>query len=436
MKRAAFLLLILSIISMVLICGCGEKEGADKGDVYAKIGDKKIFESDFNSKLEELSPFAKSQFSGLEGKKNLLERMIEEEILYKAALDKGYEKNEEVVKQIESIKRNTIIREFYKNEVQDAIEISDEEIAEKYKDDTDRYKEKSRVKVRQIVQKTKSDANRIINELNRGKDFNSLAKNKSVDKTTARREGLLGTVISGGYIPTIGKNEEIQEVLFALEEGQISEPEKTDKGWHVFKIEEKRPERIKPLEEVKEMIRGELKREKLRTAFEDMKAQLKEQYHVEIFEENLAEEENAEGEEGEMGEWKLEGDLDFSVEEVEEEPQSDTSDENDGDQSKLGIDELFKLASDHQDLHRAIRIYEDILKRFPEHEQSYKAQFMIGFVYSEQLGDTSRAIQAFEKVMKNYPSCDLSDDARFMIDDLRNKKEIVFEEKKIALQHG
>ena len=235
-------------------------------------------------------------------------------------------------------------------------------------------------------------------------------------------------MIKGGYIPTIGKNEDIQNVLFALEEGELSEPVKTEKGWHVFKIEEKKPERTKPFEEVKEMIKGELKREKLRTTFEDMKTGLREEYGAEIYEENLIEEEAEEEEE--MGEWKLEGELDFSEPGKDKEDAEGENEEKD--QSKLGIEKLFELASKQKDLNEAIDTYCEILKYHPDHDQAYKARFMIGFIYSEQLNDRNNAVKAFEKLIEDYPSCDLIDDARFMIEDLQNKKTIVFEEKKIA----
>jgi outer membrane protein assembly factor BamD (BamD/ComL family) len=66
----------------------------------------------------------------------------------------------------------------------------------------------------------------------------------------------------------------------------------------------------------------------------------------------------------------------------------------------------------------AIKTYEEILKLYPESPNSYKAQFSIGFVYSENLKDYSKAKEVYEKVIEKYPDCDLADDAKFMLESI------------------
>jgi len=66
----------------------------------------------------------------------------------------------------------------------------------------------------------------------------------------------------------------------------------------------------------------------------------------------------------------------------------------------------------------AIKTYEEILKLYPESPNSYKAQFLIGFVYSENLKDYNKAKEVYEKVIKKYPDCDLADDAKVMLESM------------------
>jgi outer membrane protein assembly factor BamD (BamD/ComL family) len=66
----------------------------------------------------------------------------------------------------------------------------------------------------------------------------------------------------------------------------------------------------------------------------------------------------------------------------------------------------------------AIKIYEEILKLYPESRYSCKAQFLIGFVYSENLKNYDKAKEIFAEVIKKYPDCDLADDARFMLESM------------------
>jgi outer membrane protein assembly factor BamD (BamD/ComL family) len=56
-----------------------------------------------------------------------------------------------------------------------------------------------------------------------------------------------------------------------------------------------------------------------------------------------------------------------------------------------------------------------MVARFPDFVQADRAQFMVGFVYAEELGDTVQARAAFERFMTLYPQSDLVEDARYML---------------------
>lgn len=81
-------------------------------------------------------------------------------------------------------------------------------------------------------------------------------------------------------------------------------------------------------------------------------------------------------------------------------------------------EELFNLAQqaeNEKNFEKAIDFYSMLLKKYPNNEHNYKAQFMIGFIYSEELKDYDKAREAMQKVVDNYPDCDLADDAQWML---------------------
>lgn len=63
----------------------------------------------------------------------------------------------------------------------------------------------------------------------------------------------------------------------------------------------------------------------------------------------------------------------------------------------------------------AISLYRKILADYPESENSYKAQFLIGFVFSEDMNEPDSARVAFEAVLANYPNSEFADDAEAML---------------------
>ena len=89
------------------------------------------------------------------------------------------------------------------------------------------------VRARHILVETEDEAKAVAEELKKGADFAELAKKKSKDPG-ASDGGDLGFFTKDQMVP------EFSAVAFALEPGKISDPVKSQFGWHVIKVEEKR----------------------------------------------------------------------------------------------------------------------------------------------------------------------------------------------------
>ncbi|MGB8657856.1 MAG: tetratricopeptide repeat protein [Candidatus Zixiibacteriota bacterium] len=89
-----------------------------------------------------------------------------------------------------------------------------------------------------------------------------------------------------------------------------------------------------------------------------------------------------------------------------------------GSKGKKTEQELYTNAqnlSEKGDYLSAIRTYEEILKTYPDSPRAYKAQFLIAFVYSENLKAYDKARENYKKLLEKYPNCDLVDDAQYML---------------------
>ena len=103
------------------------------------------------------------------------------------------------------------------------------------------------VHARHILVETEDEAKAIAEELKKGADFAELAKKKSKDPG-ASDGGDLGFFTKEQMVP------EFSAVAFALEPGKISDPVKSQFGWHVIKVEEKRNRKAPEFEQVKAQI--------------------------------------------------------------------------------------------------------------------------------------------------------------------------------------
>ncbi|MFO0989758.1 MAG: peptidylprolyl isomerase [Alphaproteobacteria bacterium] len=115
------------------------------------------------------------------------------------------------------------------------------------------YKGEDEVRASHILVKSEQEAKDIINQLEKGADFAKLAKEKSTDPSKDRNSGDLGF---------FGKEQmvkEFAEAAFALKKGETTKaPVKTQFGWHVIRVTDRRAAAAPKFDDVKEQLRQKL----------------------------------------------------------------------------------------------------------------------------------------------------------------------------------
>ena len=87
----------------------------------------------------------------------------------------------------------------------------------------------NKIKCLHILVKKNSEALTVLDKLKNGESFTNLAKELSIDKASGKRGGDLGFFRKGMMVKPF------EDVAFRLEKGQISEPVKTEFGYHIIK---------------------------------------------------------------------------------------------------------------------------------------------------------------------------------------------------------
>ncbi len=114
------------------------------------------------------------------------------------------------------------------------------------------------------MEAARQEAEALRERLGKGEDFAELAKTYSKDPGSASQGGELGLIERGTMV------EPFEQALFALEEGEISAPVRTDFGWHLIQLERIESEPPKPLEEVRGQMVQEAKRRLAEERFHDL----------------------------------------------------------------------------------------------------------------------------------------------------------------------
>jgi len=244
--------------------------------ILASFGEYTITLGELNQLWEQVPEEYKLQLD----KSMILDQMISEKLLIQEAINMGLEKDNDVLKQIKKMTEQILVQVLIEREILDKVDVNDEEALAYYEQNKDSFTEKEQVHLYNILLETEEEAQNILEQLTAGADFSEIAIEKSTGPSAAQG-GDLGYVSAGTIIP------EIEEVVFALEVEELSEVVKTDFGFHILKITDKKPETVKTFEEVKEEIIQTLLPTKQKEAFDNLLEELKGKVEIELNEEAL-----------------------------------------------------------------------------------------------------------------------------------------------------
>lgn len=372
MRRVTWIAALAALAALAVLPGCG---GRGRDRVIARVGNVEFTAAEVDRRLAELPPYVQQQFAGLEGKKEFLDRLIEEEVMFQAARQAGYETNPDVTRAVEAIKRRTMIQAYYADAIEKAVEVPEEDVVAYYNEHDEQFQRRPHVKFRLILTNTRAEAAAARARVLSGEDFASVARDVSIDRGTKEAGGLTRPIALGDGLPSAGMSPEFIESLFDWKVGEVTDPLRSDKGWVVIRIEEKEEGGTKPLEEVRDQIVRSLlpikTREYYEVALEDLKRKLK-----------------------------------VSVDEAAFEP------------TVRSEEELFTLAQEADDPVQRLGYYGELVMGYPEGEHADEAQFMIGFIQAEELHNYDAARNAFERLLEQYPDSELKESANWMLENM------------------
>src|SRR6201994_4352166 len=212
--------------------------------VLAKVNGAEIRASDVALAEEALGP-SLAQMDPATKKENVLSFLIDMKILSKEAEDKKIADRDDFKTRL-AFARNRLLMDNLLA-VEGKAATTDENMKKAYEEAAKQIEGEQEVHARHILVETEDEAKAVEAELKKGADFAELAKKKSKDPG-ASDGGDLGFFTKDQMVP------EFSAVAFTLEPGKISDPVKSQFGWHIIKVEEKRARKAPDFEQVKAQI--------------------------------------------------------------------------------------------------------------------------------------------------------------------------------------
>jgi peptidyl-prolyl cis-trans isomerase C len=286
------------------------KSSQEKGDLsqaVVEVGDSVISVGDVQERINKQSPFIRARYTTTEKKKEFLDNLIRFEVMANEAQKRGYDKDPEVVR----VMKQQMISKFLQKDFESKLKVEDvpeAEVEKYYKDHPEEFNKKDEVRVSEILVKDKAKADKVYAEAKaqpKGtpagadqKGFRDLVAKYSEDEESKARSGDLTFFDKDSTVYP----KPVVEAAFKLAEvGDVSPPIKTDKGFVILKLTQKRPGFNRPLAEVKRQIQQRLFRDTRTKALDAFIADLKKNTKITYHEENLGKIVIESGVEGEGG---------------------------------------------------------------------------------------------------------------------------------------
>lgn len=295
------LLIGLLVAGVLLVNGC-TRNAASTDKVVAEVNGEKIFNSEVERQLNAVIGSHGSQLQGEEGKKmiesfrkQILENLINNLLVVQEAKKQGFKVTQkEIQERISEIKKSFKSEEEYKaalkqngltesdvprevekmilaekvlEKVLKGIEVSDKEISDYYEKNKSQFKVPESVEIAHIFVSSESSATKALDEIKKGLSFEEAVLKYSEDTSTKLNKGNLGMQPRTTLEQAFGK--EFSDAVFKLAKGEISEKViKSQVGFHIVKLINKRAAGLLTLKEAKDQIKNQLLNQKQRQAYD------------------------------------------------------------------------------------------------------------------------------------------------------------------------
>jgi peptidyl-prolyl cis-trans isomerase C len=353
----------------------------DTSQVLVRVAGEPITRAMVQARIDSSPDQYKVMYATPDGRRQVLERMVEERVWMDQAIKNGVADRPKVKEQIEQQRRDMLIRTYLTERMAASPAPSDSELKVYYDAHAAEYHIPASVTLRHIQLKSAKEAQSVLKLAKSGKDFAALAAKYSADTLTRRNGGLLGTVSRDGVFASLGAQPALAESALTLTAGAIGGPWQTSHGWHVVKVESVRSESTRPFDQVKPMIQRQIGSQRSQDYYKKLLEDARRSLDVTA---------DSAAIKGFLSQRRSEADM-------------------------------FKEAQETSGPNERIAAYRQLLEEFPNGEKAAQSLFMIGFIYSEELKNYPEADKAFREVLRRFPNAELAASAQWMVDHMRTE---------------
>jgi peptidyl-prolyl cis-trans isomerase C len=242
--------------------------------ILAVAAGNQITEKDLNMIISRYPEDQRGALQSEGKKKQLIEQLISFELMNKFGKEIELDKTQEYKDAMESISKE-VLTSMAINKILADVTVTDDEVKKYYEDNKEAFGQPATVSARHILVETEEEAKKAKEEIASEKiSFGDAAMKYSMCPSN-QQGGNLGEFSKGMMVP------EFEEAAFSAEIGVVSEPVKTQFGYHLIVVDTKNEASVKSFEEVKNNVLNQLLQQNQHTKYDQMLKELENKYGVE-----------------------------------------------------------------------------------------------------------------------------------------------------------
>lgn len=242
--------------------------------VLAVAAGNEITEKDLNAIISRYPEEQRGALQNEGKKKQLLEQLISFELMNKFGKEIELDKTKEYKDAIESISKE-VLTSMAINKILADITVTDDEVKKYYEDNKEAFAQPATVSARHILVETEEEAKKAKEEIaSESISFGDAAMKYSTCPSN-QQGGSLGEFSKGMMVP------EFEEAAFTAEIGVVTEPVKTQFGYHLILVDDKNDASTKSFDEVKDGVLNQLLQQNQHVKYDQMLKELENKYGVE-----------------------------------------------------------------------------------------------------------------------------------------------------------
>ena len=258
-------IVLIILISLMIV-------PAANAAIVAKVGTLEITDKDVDTRLKQLPPQYKATYASEEGRKMLVEQLVQEKLIYLQARSENYDTNALVLQQLETTKQRLMVGQYI-TDVFKNIQVTEKELKNYYEKNKTMFVQKEQVRAKHILFKTQEEAVAAKERIQKGESFEDVAKELSVGPS-ASKGGDLGWFEKEQMVP------EFANSAFSLSIDEISDPVKTQFGYHLIKVYGKKATGTKSFADARAEMERKLTGDKQKESMEKIIKEVREKNPV------------------------------------------------------------------------------------------------------------------------------------------------------------